>query len=168
MTAGRKNVPVTHTDVTLLTVLTEFSRGRPVSLEQFVDGVDWYDRAIPSFDEVSYGLRRLQAAGLLAVSMDSHGRLLLGPTREALHLRRSANDADATAFRRKMEESAGVGPFSTPEQEDRTYGPLAGLRPEAYEVAVSEHSEAVARQMRPWADLLRRVGTLLGWHKDPR
>jgi hypothetical protein len=55
---------LTRSDAWLLAALTERSHdGHSVNLRDLVHDADWLNRAIPTYDEISFGLPRLVAAG---------------------------------------------------------------------------------------------------------
>src|SRR3954452_970323 len=79
-----------RSDAWLLAALTQGSHdGRPVTLQRFVHDADWLNRQIPTFDEVSYGLPRLLAAGFLTVGHDVRKGIVFRSTSKATTLRSS-------------------------------------------------------------------------------
>jgi hypothetical protein len=97
---------LTDADGWLLAALTE-SSGRLVPLFNLVHDYDWLNRAIPTFDDLSFGMPRLVAAGYAIVSESPSGELLFGVTPEAMRLRRSANATWSESSALRSKPSAG-------------------------------------------------------------
>ena len=133
-------------DARLVAALTE-SSGRPVTLRDLVHDYDWINRAVPTFEELSFGMPRIVAAGYAMVGTSRSGELVFRATPEALRLRRAASgnpvDAIATAL-----EAGGAG-------EDRSLGRLPGLTQEGFDAAVAAHGAWVARWSRPFVVVAR-------------
>jgi hypothetical protein len=129
--------------------LTE-SSGRLVPLRNVIHDYDWLNRAIPTFDELSFGMPRLVAAGLAAVGQSSSGELVLGATAEAMRLRRSADGHPVPAIAAALRASIGS-------VEDRSLGRLRGLTSEALDAAVAAHASWVDRWSRPLVFLARML-----------
>jgi hypothetical protein len=149
-----------------LAALTEGSHdGRAVNLRDFVDAADWLNRLIPTFDEVSFGLPRLEAAGFLIVSKDPKAGLVFRATPEATKLRRSVKAKTLGSVLNGVGEAVGAAPYPQPEPaEDRSLGRLPGLDSDDLDVAIQEHAERVERWSKPliaaaWAlsKLLKRL-----------
>jgi hypothetical protein len=91
-------------------------------LRDLIGNGDWLNRAILSFDELSFGLPRLEAAGLVEVV---HGRD--GPrvraTSRARALRRDVDVDTLAGVLAAMAAAVGARPYPEPETEDRTLGP---------------------------------------------
>jgi hypothetical protein len=142
MSESPGSVPLTLTDAWLLAALTE-SGGRDVSLRALVHDYDWLEREIPSFDELSYGLPRLIAAGLAAVH--GHGRQLrLRATPKAMALRRSIPGHPISAIARLVGATADAGGG------DRSLGRLAALDRDELASAVRTHGRRVMRWSAPF------------------
>jgi hypothetical protein len=162
--------PLTRSDAWLLAALTEGSRdGRPVSLRDLVHDADWLNRRIPTFDQISYGLPRLVAAGFATV--DGYR---FRATPKAIALRRTLKSLPSDGLSDvivRMEAALGAKPYPEPEDEDRSLGRLSGFEPVDLEIAVRKHGEWVKRWSRPlvaaaWA--LSRILTameLSEWHR---
>jgi hypothetical protein len=146
---------LTEQDGWLLAALTE-SAGRLVSLRNLVHDFDWLNRAIPTFDELSFGMARLAAAGYAIVSPSPSGELLFRATPEAMRLRKSATGHPVEAI------PAAIGAHHGSD-EDRSLGRLPGLTPEALVSAVAAHASWVERWSRP----LIRLARLLAWRQGP-
>jgi hypothetical protein len=149
-------VRLTEADASLVAALTE-SSGRLVPLQNLVHDYDWLNRAIPTFDEVSFGVPRLVAEGYATVSASSSGDLLIGATSAAMRLRREATGSPVAAIAAAVGASRAVA-------EDRSLGRLTGLTPEALDSAVAAHGSWVDRWSRPFTFLAR----LLAKGQGPR
>jgi hypothetical protein len=136
----------------LLAALTEVSHdGRAVNLRNFVDAADWLNRLIPTFDEVSFGLPRLVAAGFLIAGNDAKLGLVLRATPTATKLRRSVKAKTLGGVLNGVGEAVGAAPYPEPEPaEDRTLGRLPGLDSGDLDTAIQEHSERVERWSKPF------------------
>jgi hypothetical protein len=142
---------LTRSDAWLLAALTESSHGgRPVNFRDFVHDADWLNRAIPTFDEMSFGLHRLVAAGFLVVGHDPQYGLVLRATPKATHLRRSIKARTLGDVLNGVGQAVGAAPYPEPEpDEDRSLGRLPGLDPDDLDTAVREHGAWVERWSRP-------------------
>ena len=143
--------PLTRSDAWLLAALTEGSHdGRPVNLRDFVNDADWLDRSIPTFDEMSFGLPRLVAAGFLVVGSDPREGLVFRATPKATKLRRSVKAKSLGDVLNGVGEAVGAVPYPEPEPaEDRSFGRLPGLESDALERAIQEHGERIERWSKP-------------------
>ncbi len=142
--------PLTRTDASLLAALVEGSHdGCRVDLRTLVHDVDWLNRAIPTFDEVSFGLQRLVAAGFLIVDSAPETRLMLHPTPKAIHLRRSLKARSLGDVLTAMQRAVEAAPYPEPEVEDRSRGRLPGLELQDFDAAVRDHGAWVERWSKP-------------------
>jgi RimJ/RimL family protein N-acetyltransferase len=144
---------LTEADGWLVAALTE-SSGRLVPLPNLIHDYDGLNRAIPTFDELSFGIPRLVAAGLASVGESSAGELVVAATPEAMRLRRSAKGHPVQAIGAALQAMVG--------QEDRSLGRLSGLTSEALDAAVAEHSSWVGRWSRPLVFLARLLSRWQG------
>jgi hypothetical protein len=144
--------PLTRSDAWLLAALTEGSHdGRPVKLRDFVHDADWLNRAIPTFDETSFGLPRLIAAGFLVVGYDPKEGLVFRATPKATKLRASVKAKSLGDVLNGVVEAVGAAPDPEPElAEDRSLGRLPGLEADALDTAVREHGEWIERWSKPF------------------
>lgn len=135
-------VRLTRSDACLMTALLRPDQPRVrMSLSTLIDRADWLDTMRPSFHELSYGLARLVAAGLVAVEVDGDGKHLVGATPLSdellLHVvaapTRSRGEVLAA-----IADALGVPPYPELEVEDRTLGGLPGLTREEVEVGSAE------------------------------
>jgi hypothetical protein len=151
---------LTRSDAWLLAAITEGSRGQAVTLEEFVHDCDYLNRAIPTFDEVSLGIPRLVAAGLVTVQGQT-----FRATEPALRLRRSLGAKTLGDVLDQMAAALGATPYPDVEPpEDRSRGRLVGLEPEDLEGAIRTYKSWFVRWTKPlvWAGhLLSRVLTAL-------
>jgi hypothetical protein len=141
---------LTEADARLVIALTE-SSGRFVPLRNLIHDYDWLNRAVPSYDDLSYGIQRLVAAGYAITSESSTGDLLFAATPQSTQLRRSAKAHPAVAIR------AALRTQITP-VEDRSLGRLRGLTPQAVEAAVAAHASWIDRWSRPLVALAWLLG----------
>lgn len=146
------HLPLTRSDAWLLAALTEGSHdGRPVKLRDFVHDADWLNRSIPTFDEMSFGLPRLVAAGFLVVGYDPKEGLVFRATPEATKLRGSVKARSLGDVLNGVGEAVGAAPYPAPEPaEDRSLGRLPGLEADALDTAIREHGEWVERSSKPF------------------
>lgn len=138
---------LTVADASLVAALTE-SGGRYVPLRNLIHDYDWLNRAVPTYDDLSFGIPRLVAAGYAVTRESSNGGLLFAATPESMALRRSANAHAAVAIPAALR--AKIAPI-----EDRSLGRLPWLTPQALEVAVNEHASWIDRWSRPLVGLAR-------------
>ena len=155
MCQGRTRAPypaLTESDAWLLAALTESPHpGRPVTLRDFVDNADWLNRAIPTFDEMSFGLPRLAAAGLLVVEQDAKEGLLLRATPKAITLRRLMKAKALGDALNAIDEAIRAAGHPEPERvEDRSHGRLPGLGAGDLETAVQEHGVRIEELSKPY------------------
>lgn len=142
---GERLPSLTRSDAWLLAALTEGSYdGRAMTLQDLIHDADWLNRSIPTFDEISFGLPRLVAAGYLTVDADAEGGLALRATSRAIRVGRAvrANARDGVIV---AMEKAVSRPRPEPDPEDRSLGRLTGLDQPTFERAVAAHSMWVQR-----------------------
>jgi hypothetical protein len=143
--------PLTRSDAWLLAALTEGSHdGRPVNLRDFVNDADWLNRLIPTFDEMSFGLPRLVAAGYLVVGYDPKERLVFRATPKATKLRGSVKAKSLGDVLMGVGDAVGAAPYPEREPEDRSLGRLPGLESDALDTAIQEHGERIERWSQPF------------------
>jgi len=144
--------PLTRSDAWLLAALTEgghYRRG--ITLRELVHDADWLNRLIPVFDELSFGLPRLVAAGFLTVGNDAKRGLIFRATPKATRLRRTVKAKTLGGVLAGIGQAVGAAPYPEPEPaEDRSLGRLPGLDPGDLETAIREHGESVERWSRPF------------------
>ncbi len=161
--ANVKNPRLTASDGWLLAALTESSRdGRPVTLRWFIHDADWLNRAIPTFDEISYGMPRLVAAGYVTVD-----GLSFRATPKATKLRELVDAGTVTlgGVIVGMERAVEALGDASQEPEDRSLGRLPGFSPGDLAAAVHEHGAWVERWSRVVvlpAVAAMRLGTAIG------
>jgi hypothetical protein len=150
--------PLTRSDAWLLAALTEGPRrARALTLQEFVGAADWLNRLIPTFDEVSYGVQRLVAAGFVTVD-----GLTVQATAEAKRLRGTVRRSSLGGVLHAMEKAVGAPRYGEPEPpEDRSLGRWPALHEADLDRAIREHSARVERLARPIL-FAARVGNKLG------
>ncbi len=151
--------PLTRSDAWLLAALTEGSHdGRPVNLRDFVNDADWLNRLIPTFDEMSFGLPRLVAAGFLVVGYDPKEGLVFRATPKAAKLRGSVKAKSLGDVLNGVGGAVGAAPYPEPEPaEDRSLGRLPGLESGALDTAIQEHGERIERWSKPFIAVARAL-----------
>ena len=143
---------LTRSDAWLLAALTEASHdGRPVTLRDLIDGADWLNRALPTFDELSFGLPRLIAAGFLTVDSTKQGPRFRA-TPKAVNLRRSIKAETLGDVLSGIVEAVGAKPYPEPEDraEDRTLGRLRDLEPDDLETVIRQHGSERDAWLKPF------------------
>ncbi len=149
--AESKVPALTRSDAWLLAALTEGSRGgHPVTLAKFVHDADWLNRAIPTFDEISFGFPRLVGHGLMTVD-----GLRLRATPRAIALRTSIRGGALGSVLNGVGDRVGARPYPDPEVENRSLGRLPGLEPSDLESAIQEYSRWMDRRSFPMIATLK-------------
>jgi hypothetical protein len=122
-------VTLNRADAWLLAAVTEGSHdGRPVPLGDFIHDCDWLGRAIPTFDEVSFGIPRLAHAGYVIVDRDEGDARAFRATEAAILLRRAIGAGSLGEILDGVAAAVGATPYPSAEPpEDRTLGRLSGL-----------------------------------------
>lgn len=130
---------LTQLDAMVLDGLVARRDQRWLRLDQLIDHIDWLDRWVPDFDEISYGLPRLIAAGHAEVR-GQRGELMLRATPRAIALAR----ANRSRF---MGDAVGARPWGEQVPDDRTLGRLPGLDEATWDAAVRANREAFDRAL---------------------
>ena len=140
---------LTESDAWLLAALTESPHpDRPVNLRDFIDNADWLYRGIPTFDQVSFGLPRLAAAGLVVVEQDATEGLVLRATPKAIKLRHLRQARPLGDDLKDIDEAIMAAAEPEP-VEDRTLGRLPGLVAADLDAAIKEHGERIESLSKP-------------------
>ena len=155
MDRAEGSVALTIGDAWLLAALTE-ANGRAVRLRDFVHDYDWLNRAVPTFDEVSFGLPRIVARGLGSVSGEGRN-LRLAATPLGLDVRRSVVGHPIPAIADAI-GARDEGP------EDRSRGRLPGLSQQDLADAAKAHAAWVRRWSRPFVVL----ASIIVWWQNRR
>jgi hypothetical protein len=148
--------PLTRTDAYIAAALSE-SDGRRVDLQSLIHDFDWLNRAIPTFDQLSYGIPRLMANGYVDVYRNSRGGLRFAATGSARALRRSIDTDPPGMIVIEMPRLVGAAPWPEPEIEDRSLGRLPDLTATDVEVAYRKHERWVEHWSKPLVALSRVV-----------
>ncbi len=145
-------------DAWLLAALTEGRRrDRALSLREFVGAADWLNHLLPNFDDVSFGVPRLVAAGLMTVD-----GLRVQGTAEAWRLRGKVRAATLGGVLVAMEDLVGAAHFGEPvPHEDRSLGRWQALTEADFDRAIRDHSTEVERLARPIL-FAARLGNTIG------
>jgi len=122
-------------DAALLQALTwyRWRWSRPMTLWRLVDVVDILFREEPSFDDISFSLPRLLAAGLVEVKRNNAGEVTLKATRAAFGVK-----ADAGRAGTSLAEALGALPYESEDPGDRSRGRYPDLSSEDWS-AVRKH-----------------------------
>jgi len=149
---GVSHPALTQSDAWLLAALTESpDPSRPVNLRDFVDNADWIYRGIPTFDQVSFGLPRLAAAGLLVVEQDAGEGLVFRATPKAIKLRRLMKAKTLEVDLKDIDAAIRAAAHPEPEPvEDRSLGRLPGLGADDLDAAIREHGERIEQLSKPY------------------
>lgn len=115
-----------RTDAYLLVAVTEARRSGPIRLGDLIGDYDYLDHSIPTFDEASFGLRRLEAAGYVAVG-STGGAITVQATPAARSLSATIVRNGPGGVLAGMAAAVGAKPHPAPETEDRSLGRLEGL-----------------------------------------
>jgi len=99
-----------------------------------VADAEYLIRAIPTYDEVSFGLPRLSDANLVVVSFADDGGIEMAATPLAQSLV-VPGQGDGTVL--DLQKALGCRPYPEPEVEDRSRGRLPGLDPRDMEAVVA-------------------------------
>jgi hypothetical protein len=132
---------LTHGDAWIVAALCEAGRDWPVRLRDLIHNADWLNRAILTFDEVSYGLPRLEAAGLVEVTPGADGPRVR-PTKAARGLRKTIKADTLGGVLAGAAAAVGAPPYPEPESEDRTLGRLTGLDETLWRAEVAAYRRA--------------------------
>ncbi len=149
---------LTNSDAWLLAALTDGRRrAGPLTLRDLVGRADWLNHLLPTFDEVSFGVPRLVAAGLMTVD----GLRSLA-TAEAWQLRSKVHAATLGDVLYAMQELVDAPHFGEPEPpEDRSLGRWPALTEADFDQAIREHVAEVERLSRPIV-FAANVGNAIG------
>jgi hypothetical protein len=147
---------LTRADAALLAALTE-SGARGVDLPSLLHDYDWLHRAIPTFDELRFGLPRLTARGFAQIGRNGRGELRFRATPSACDLRRRVDATRIGGVAEGLADLVGAPPPDS-EMEDRSLGPLAGLRQDDLDSALASYDAWVRRWSRPLVAISRVVG----------
>jgi hypothetical protein len=150
MTAPTPIVRLTAWDAYLLAALAETTPARvPLELDEFIRDCDWLNRWVPDFDDLSYGLPRLEAAGYLVIEREPQRGLLLAPTEAARALRRSYRAKTLGGVIVGMKRALGVADEYG--AGDRSLGRLTGFEPEELDRAIEAYERRFWRSYRRWS-----------------
>lgn len=119
----RPTPPLTRSDAWIVAALCETGRDRPMRLRDLIYQADWLNRSILSFDELSFGLPRLEAAGLVDVTQGIDGPLVRA-TSEGRTLRGQVRAETLGGVLAGMAAAVGAPAYPEPETEDRSLGRL--------------------------------------------
>ena len=114
--------PLNWVDAWLLAVLTNYRWrwSRPLKLWRLIDLSDVLFRGEASFDDVSFALPRLLAAGLIDVDRDKSGELQFKGTRAAFALKARAKGKDGPM--RRFAQAVGAQPYPDGDDGNRSLG----------------------------------------------
>ena len=129
-------------DAWLLAVLTDhrWRWSRPLKLWRLVDRADDLFRGEPSFDDLSFSLARLVAAGLIEVSRDAAGELQLKATRAGFDVKARAKGPGSSM--RRFAGALGAEAYPNGDDGDRSLGRFPALTADDWK-AVRERLDRV-------------------------
>jgi hypothetical protein len=157
--------PLTRSDAWLIAALCE-SGPKPLRLQDLIQNADWLNRAIPSYDELSFGLRRLEAAGYLDVMPATDG-LIVRPTERSFVMVRAIKARTLGELLAEMSAAVGARPYPEPEHEDRSLGRLPGLDEAAWQAAIAAYRRSFLRDLGSlaaiFAALVGAIGAAVVW-----
>lgn len=147
-----------------MAAITESSwRGQPVRVWEVIHDADELHRDIPSFDDLSYGLARFEAAGYVAIERDDRGDVVLRSTAEGRRLRRRADKMrDSPTAVHGMIVALHEAGYPGAVLRHRHLGRLAGFEEDDYERAYREYHAWFSKASRPL------LATMLRWEKVGR
>lgn len=115
--------PLTRSDAWILAALCDERRMGPIRVRDLLYSADWLNRAILSFDELSFGLPRLQSAGLVEVTHGTDGPQIRA-TDHGQSLRNAVKADTLGGLLVGMADAVGAPPYPAPESGDRSLGRL--------------------------------------------
>ena len=135
---------LTRSDSWLLAALCEASGGSSMRLRDLIGHADWLNRGLPYFDEASFGLPRLVAAGFAQATGEGEG-LRVRATNAGRDLRHTVQADTLGDVLWGMSEAVGAPPYPEPEIEDRSLGRLPGLDEVQWQREARAYRRAFAR-----------------------
>ena len=133
--------PLTRSDAWIVAALCEGRRNDPVRIRDLLYSADWLNRAILTFDELSFGLPRLRSAGLVEITEGADGPLVRA-TDEGWALRRSVHAGTLGDLLGAMADAVGAPPYPAPESEDRSLGRLPMFSEAQWRAEVAAYGRA--------------------------
>lgn len=158
MTSGSK--PLTRSDAWLIAALCE-SGPKRLRLRDLIYNADWLNRAIPSFDELSFGLRRLEAAGYVEVT-PATDELLVRPTERSIVMVRAIKAGTLGELLAEMSAAVGARPYPEPEHEDRSLGRLPGFDEAAWKAGIAAYRRSFLRDLGSLAAIFAALAGAMG------
>jgi len=113
-----------RSDVWILTAILMFD-GNPIDMRHLRESADYLMRRALTFDEVSFGVPRLVAAGLAEVATDEAPRLAIRSMPKASSMVVRGPGVIDIMF--GLMDDLGCRPYPEPEDEDRSLRRLPGL-----------------------------------------
>lgn len=149
-----------RTDANLLAGITAKWHGRPQSLRDFIGAMAWDADTIPSFDEVSFGLQRLVAAGYVTIERKPGQGLRLRATTKASQLGKQIGKGRVARGEIASRAEAALG-LSRGGPEDRSLGRLPDLDREEWDRDVGLWTRNFWHWAKPWMALSRGLRWIL-------
>jgi hypothetical protein len=118
-----------RSDIWILAALVIGAVQGPVEMQRLWENADYLMRRSLTFDEVSFGVPRLVAAGLAEVSAAKDTRLMLTATPKAVSLTKVDPNRGVIDMMFEWMDHFGCRPHPEHENEDRSLGRLSGLDP---------------------------------------
>jgi hypothetical protein len=132
---------LTRSDAWIVAALCETRRDGPMRVRDLIYNADWLNRAILSYDELSFGLPRLEAAGLVEVTDGIDGPLVRA-TSKGRALRRQVKAHTLAGVLAGMDAAVGAPAYPERESEDRTLGRLHGFSEAQWRAEVAGYHRA--------------------------
>ena len=132
---------LTRSDAWIVAASCETWRDTPMRLRDLIGNADWLNRAILTFDELSFGLPRLEAAGLVDITQGIDGPLVRA-TNEGRALRGTVGSGTLGGVLAGMAAAVGAPAYPEPETEDRSLGRLPGFSEAQWQAEVAGYRRA--------------------------
>lgn len=122
---------LTWTDAWLLaSLLVSAPPGQPVDLQSLLSSADHLNVAIPTFDELSFGLARLEHGGWLTVESSQEDGFRFTSTQRAADILGNFSTTHIRDLPSGVSSAIGAMAHPREEAEDRSLGRLPALEPD--------------------------------------
>jgi hypothetical protein len=170
----KSEVPLTYVDAELIEAICgDWWLRRAYTTAQLLDNVDFENRDVPTFDQVSYGLARLLACGYIKATYSPERGVRVRSTDKGVALRRSAGrlrrKTSPWRWARIGEHPAAIAeligaptPTAYGEVGDVSLGRLPKLTEADYEAATAANRREAERFMEREHLAIRIIEPLIG------
>lgn len=158
-------VRLVRSDAYILAAVTEqWLSGSTQKLQEFAHDYDWLNRALPTFDELSFGLARLVAAGYVTTERIPNKVLRLKATPSATALGKQVREKAKTLgdVVTGFDEALGCRPYPEAESDDRSLGRLSDFSEAEWAKAVTVYDEWFERTERRIQPVMRILEPVIG------